>query len=138
MTYATPSDLIARFGEAELIQQTDLEGTGAFDPDTVERALNDATARINGYVSSRYTLPLAAVPDLLVSICCDLARYLLYVDAVPDLVKTRRDDAVAALRDVAAGRVHLDVGAAGDDAAPTTAGLAQVVQAGRKVFRGGL
>lgn len=138
MTYATPSDLIARFGEPELIQQTDLEGTGAYDPDTVGRALEDATSLINGYVSGRYALPLATVPDLLVSLCCDLARYALYVDAVPDLVKTRRDDAVAALREVSAGRLHLDVGAAGDDATPTTAGLAQVVQAGRKVFRGGL
>lgn len=137
MPYALPADLIARFGAAELIQQTDLSGAGEYNADTVARALEDASALIDGYLASRYSLPVAAVPALLVTLCCDLARYALYVDAVPDVVKDRRDQAVASLRDIAAGRVRLDVGAGSAvDAAPS--GLAEVVQPGRKVFGGGL
>jgi len=137
MPYATPTDLITRYGSAELIQQTDLAHTGAYDAATVGRALDDASALIDGYLASRYTLPLGAVPALLVTLCCDLARYALYVDAAPDIVKARRDEAVALLGAIAAGRVRLSVGAQ-DAAASAPSGLAEVVQAGRKVFGGGL
>ena len=137
MPYATQSDLAARFGEAELLQQTDLTGTGAINGQAVADALTDASALIDGYVSARYSLPLAVVPGLLVGVCCDLARYALYIEAVPPIVQQRRDQAIATLRDISLGKLRLDVG--GDTpSVPAPSGLAQVVQAGRKVFGGGL
>ena len=141
MPYATQSDLAARFGEAELLQQTDLTGTGAINGQAVEDATDltrkDASALIDGYVSARYSLPLAVVPGLLVGVCCDLARYALYIEAVPPIVQQRRDQAIATLRDISLGKLRLDVG--GDTpSVPAPSGLAQVVQAGRKVFGGGL
>jgi len=135
MVYATPDDLVARFGAAELLERTDLHGTGEFDAVTVGRALDDSAALIDGYLASRYPLPLAQVPALLVALCCDLARYALCADAAPDLVKDRRNDAIGQLRDIAAGRVRLAVGQP-EAAAP--AGLAAVVRPGRKVFGGGV
>ncbi|MDD2765013.1 MAG: DUF1320 domain-containing protein [Opitutaceae bacterium] len=137
MPYATQSDLAARFGEAELLQQTDLTGTGAINGQAVADALTDASALIDGYVSARYSLPLAVVPGLLVGVCCDLARYALYIEAVPPIVQQRRDQAIATLRDISLGKLRLEVG--GDTpSVPAPSGLAQVVQAGRKVFGGGL
>lgn len=137
MPYATQSDLAARFGEAELIQQTDLTGTGAVNSQAIADALTDASALIDGYVSARYSLPLAVVPGLLVGVCCDLARYALYIEAVPPIVQQRRDQAIATLRDISLGKLRLEVG--GDaPSVPAPSGLAQVVQAGRKVFGGGL
>lgn len=137
MPYATQSDLAARFGEAELLQQTDLTGTDAINGQAVADALTDASALIDGYVSARYSLPLAVVPGLLVGVCCDLARYALYIEAVPPIVQQRRDQAIATLRDISLGKLRLDVG--GDTpSVPAPSGLAQVVQAGRKVFGGGL
>lgn len=136
MPYATQSDLAARFGEAELLQQTDLTGTGAINNQAVADALTDASALIDGYVSARYSLPLAVVPGLLVGVCCDLARYALYIEAVPPIVQQRRDQAISTLRDISLGKLRLDVG--GDTpSVPAPSGLAQVVQAGRKVFGGG-
>lgn len=135
MSYALASDLIARFGEPELIQQTDLTSAGAYNAATVARALDDASALIDGYLAGRYAVPLASVPALLVTLACDLARYALYVDAVPDVVRDRRDQAVATLRDIAAGRVLLDVSVSAGGAG---AGAAIVGRAGRKVFGGGL
>lgn len=137
MPYATPTDLEQRFGAAELIQQTDLTGAGAANADTLARALDDASALIDGYLASRYPLPIATPPALLVTLCCDLARYALYIDAAPEVVEKRRDAAVSTLRDIAAGRVQLDVGQAGAST-PAPSGLAEVVQPGRKVFGGGL
>lgn len=107
--YAKASDLIARFGEDELIQLTDRDGSGGYDPATVGRALSDASAIIDGYVAVRYTLPIGNVPALLAGLCCDLARYALYADAAPEIVKDRRDQALAQLRDISAGRLRLDV-----------------------------
>ena len=60
MPYATPLDLEQRFGAAELIQQTDLSGAGEYNADTVARALEDASALIDGYLASRYPLPIAS------------------------------------------------------------------------------
>ncbi len=137
MSYATLSEMTSRYGEAELIEQTDLTGSGAVNPVTVDRVLADASALIDGYLASRYRLPVVDTPDLLVSLCCDLARYALYVDAAPDVVEARRDQAMTVLRDIAAGRLRLDVGA-GADSVPAPSGLAVVVQPGRKVFDGGL
>ena len=137
MPYATPLDLEQRFGAAELIQQTDLTGAGVANPDTLARALDDASALIDGYLASRYPLPISTPPALLVTLCCDLARYALYIDAAPEVVEKRRDAAVATLRDIAAGRVALDVGQAGAST-PAPSGLAEVVRPGRKVFGGGL
>lgn len=137
MPYATQSDLAARFGEAELLQQTDLTGTGAINDQAVADALTDASALIDGYVSARYSLPLSVVPGLLVGVCCDLARYALYIEAVPPIVQQRRDQAIATLRDISLGKLRLEVG--GDTpSVPAPSGLAVVVQAGRKVFGGGL
>lgn len=137
MPYATQSDLAARFGEAELIQQTDLTGAGAINSQTVADALIDASALIDGYVSARYSIPLPVVPGLLVGVCCDLARYALYIEAVPPIVQQRRDQAIAALRDISLGKLRLDVGG-GAPTVPAPSGLAEVVQPGRKVFSGGL
>lgn len=137
MPYATRSDLEHRYGEAELIQQTDLAGTGVINVQAVSDALTDASAMIDGYVSARYSLPLAVVPGLLVGVCCDLARYALYIEAVPPIVQQRRDQAIATLRDISQGKLRLEVG--GDaPSVPAPSGLAVVVQAGRKVFGGGL
>ena len=137
MPYATLTDMTTRYGESEIIEQTDLTGSGIINPAAVALVLADASALIDGYLASRYSIPLATPPDLLVSLCCDLARYALYVDAAPDVVVSRRDQAIAALRDIAAGRLRLDVGVEADSV-PAPSGLAVVVQPGRKVFGGGL
>jgi phage gp36-like protein len=81
MSYATVTELITRFGEAELIQLTDRDGGGAINQAVVAAALTDADALINGYVSARYTVPLSPVPPVITKIAADIARYTLHRDA---------------------------------------------------------
>lgn len=109
MPYATQSDMTDRYGEQELIEQTDRTNTGLVDATVVARVLSDASAMIDGFMASRYVLPLASVPPLLVGLCCDLARYALYPDAVPTAVADRYKDAIARLKEIAAGTIKLDL-----------------------------
>ena len=108
MPYATLADLISRFGEQELIEQTDRVSGVNVDVAIVARELDYASAVIDGYLAARYALPLPAVPDLLVGLCCDLVRYALYTDAAPDIVRDRYRDAAARLRDISTGAIKLD------------------------------
>ena len=116
MPYATAADLVARFGEEELVQLADPQGTGAWDAGIVNQALADASAEMDAYLAERYAVPVPA-SDLVVRICCDIARYRLWEDRASDEVRRRYEDAVRMLRDIAAGRAALP-GAAASASSP--------------------
>lgn len=75
--YAQVDDFVVRIGERESIELTDREMQGVVDEDLLQVALADSSSQIDGYLGGRYKLPLATVPQNLVRICCDLARYHL-------------------------------------------------------------
>ncbi|PLX49120.1 MAG: DUF1320 domain-containing protein [Desulfobulbaceae bacterium] len=131
--YCTQADMVARYGEEELIQLTDRVSLGVIDTTVLDLALGDAAAEIDGYLAGRYELPLAEVPAALTLIACDIARYRLYDDGATSSVKDRYDQAVLYLRQVAKGDVGL-VQPAG--AVAETAGMAEF-EGGRTVFNGG-
>lgn len=108
MSYATLPDLYARFGETEVNQVADTDGTSTPDPVLVSRALADATAEIEAALVGRYQLPLSPIPTLLTRIACDLAREGLYTDAPPDVVKDRAKTARALLASVASGKLRFE------------------------------
>lgn len=107
MTYATQSDLVDRFGDAELIQRTNRAGGNTIDAVVLGRALADADAEIDGYLAARYQLPIATPPALLVRLAADLARYRLYGDGVPDTVRRQYEDSVSELKRLASGDMQL-------------------------------
>lgn len=119
--YATQQDLVARFGEQELIELTDRADppAGAIDATVVDQALADAEELINSYVGKRYDLPLAAVPGAVKRTAADLARFYLYKDDPLEAVRKSFEDAVKWLKDIAAGRADLDI--AGEEPAPAEA-----------------
>lgn len=107
MPYATLDDLIARFGELELIQLSDAATPGLIDDAVVARALADADAIVDGHLGGRYALPLAAVPPMLVNVACDLARARLYKDVLPEAVESRRAEAMRYLELLGKGAITL-------------------------------
>lgn len=124
MPYCTKQNLIDRFGEQELIQLTDHDMTaGAIVDAVLNRAIDDATAEINGYLTA-YTLPMAVVPANLERFACDMTRYYLYDDAVTDLVKARYDAAVKYLTQIAKGIISIGPDTTGS-IAPTTSNSAE-------------
>lgn len=77
MAYATVYDFVLRVGEFQAMQLTDRDGRGEIDDDVLLLALSDSSSQIDGYLAARYALPLPSVPQNLVRLCCDLARYRL-------------------------------------------------------------
>jgi phage gp36-like protein len=119
--YATQADMEARFGVDELTQLTDRVGAGVPDAAIVARSLADADAEIDGYLATRYALPLATVPSMLARIACDIARYRLWEDRASEEVRRRYEDARRILESIAKGMVSLGLPEA--NAAPALASV---------------
>lgn len=112
--YCTQQDMIVRFGEAELIQLTDNDNVGELNTDVLTRAISDANAEIEGYLSSRYSAPVTPVPTTLVRVACDIARYYLYDDMATEHVSKRYNDSVAFLKGVARGDISIGISVEGE------------------------
>lgn len=134
MGYATKQDLIDRYGEAELVQITDRtnQPQTTVDDDAVGRALDDATGLMDGYFAKVATLPLSVVPAVATDVCSRIARYRLWPEGLTKESKVATDyrDAIAWLKDVAAGTVSLDAGGS----APTPASGGVRLTAATQVF----
>jgi phage gp36-like protein len=141
MAYATLADLLARgVTRRELIERTnrDVDGAQAVNESVLDRALQDASDEIDGYLGG-YDLPFAAPPPRLVRLCCDLAWASLWPDAVIDPQQKpewarRRDAAIEALKGVAAGEIDLGLPAQAPKAAVArTAGNPRIFTRNRMV-----
>jgi phage gp36-like protein len=110
MAYVTINDLIITIDEATLITLTDTAGAGVVDTTVAERAIREADAMVDAYVSKVYSVPLSPVPDLVADIAATIAvanlhRYRSIESAVwSDAWK----NAVTALQKIADGSVALE------------------------------
>ncbi len=133
MAYATLDQMQDAFGTGELVQRTNLDETDAttVNAAVLQRALDDASAEIDGYLG-RYTLPFETVPPLLTTLCKAIARKNLYFDAPgsADKPQWRRnyEDAIMMLKGISAGDIELG----NQTTAPHAAMVA--TQANRRVF----
>ena len=126
MAYATQQDMIDSFGNSEIVELTNLEDPAAvaINPVPLVQALDDSTNLIDGYLASRYTLPLPSpIPAVLVGVCCDIARYRLDKNRAREDVRKRFEDAIAWLKDLARGLVSLGI-ATNDQPATELGGVA--------------
>jgi phage gp36-like protein len=133
MTYAVKQDLVDRFGSEELVQLTDRTNLPAstIDDTVVAKALADADRTIDGYLAATdIALPLAQVPELVQTWACAIARYFLHANAPTETVRKNYEDALRALRDVAAGRIKLQVAGAPAD----TSDDVQISTPGDRIF----
>mgnify|MGYP003138241140 CR=1 FL=1 len=105
--YASVADMVSRFGDIEIAELTDLEHTGEIDTAVAERALKDATAEIDGYLASRYRLPVTDAAPLLSLLCTDIARFRLQKGVSTEQSRQRYEDAVRKLERIADGRINL-------------------------------
>lgn len=92
----TQADLVQRFGERELVNLTDRSAKREIVPDVLQKALNDAEAEVNGYLrAAGFRQPFVPVPYALVVKTCDVCRWYLYENGIPDVVQKRYDNAIA-------------------------------------------
>lgn len=109
--YATKADLEKQLSPKELIQLTDDDEDDVADAGVIEENLATAQAEIDGYLATRYPVPLPEVPKLITRLCVDLTLWRLYArrDLITDARKTQHDDAIALLKRLADGTVTLGV-----------------------------
>lgn len=116
MAYATVEDMIARFGELEVLQLTDRNQEGVIDKTVVKTALDDATAEIDAYLG-RFRRPFEDVPPILVRLCCDIARYRLTAAQgvlITEEIRNRyKIDVLELLKALAKGDIQLGIDDAG-------------------------
>lgn len=112
MPYASQTNLEDRYGADVLLELADRDGDDEVDAPVITRALADADAIADTYIGRRYTLPLASTPAALVTAAAQLAFYYLHRDRPTDEARRDYEDALAWLKDVAAGRAELDVAGA--------------------------
>jgi phage gp36-like protein len=125
MAYATQDDLLQRMTLAQLTQLTDdaTPKAGVPDETKVNGALEEASGRVDSYCRSRYVTPLQQ-SDTVTTITRDVAVYFLFSrrpQQMAETVRQRYEDAMAMLKDVAAGKAVLDQ--------PVTAAAPQSVSA---------
>jgi len=109
MSYASVQDLVERLGEPRLVQLTDLgePPVGLVDEAVAQRALDDASAEIDGYLVGRYALPLAPVPGVLKVHALTLAHLALLGSAASDAEREDGKRVREYLQRVAEGKVLL-------------------------------
>lgn len=117
--YCNKQSLVEQFGQQELIDLTDRNSLGKIVDGVLERAIKDASAEMDGYIGSRYQLPLSHVPEILLSIACDITRYRLYDNAPTDVVTTRYNNQIKFLKSVSKGEVTLGISTEGVQATST-------------------
>lgn len=135
MSYATLANLVAQFGEREVLALTDRSGLGVIDDVVLADALRRASNTIDAYLAARYPLPLSVVPDQLVEICCDLARYKLCGAEVTETeeVRNRYKDALKTLELIRDGKIDIGLSIAGQ--APAESASVRVIGGGRTFDR---
>ena len=133
MSYATVQDLQDRLGTPRLVQLTDLTDppSGAVGLVAAQKALDDATAEIDGYLVGRLALPLASPPAVLTVHCVTLAHYRLLGAAADEVTREAYKAALKYLEGVARGDILL---LPPNQAQPASSGGAVVFVNGQKAF----
>ena len=114
--YIDRQGLEERFGVDEITDLLDddrNDSESAEESATLTAAIADASNLIDGYLGSRYTLPLSFAPDIVISWCADIVRFRLWDEKAPEEVRRRYDDALAQLKLVAQGLIKLPPGSDG-------------------------
>lgn len=107
MAYATADDVIGRYKPL-----TTMIGPGTLDVTTVDIAslyIKDAESIVNGYLASKYSVPLT-VEALVTDLTSDIAIYRLCSDKLPrmpDYMEKRYTNAVSMLEMIRDGKMFL-------------------------------
>jgi phage gp36-like protein len=114
MAYAGVQDMIDRFGQVEMIRLTTPadQDMDTVQTDPVERALEDASALIDGYLRRRYQVPLDLVPAEIRRAACMLARFDLATGdnrEASERAAQDRKDTVSWLTQISKGEVLLSL-----------------------------
>ena len=114
MAYVTNNDIETYLGTQTYVQLTDDAGSGSADVNKVNQARLGAEGEVNGYLATRYAVPVNVtgevdVGEVIRTFVLDLVAYRLHGrrPPVPVDVVRRHDEAITWLGRVASGLVQL-------------------------------
>ncbi|MFW2163054.1 gp436 family protein [Acinetobacter beijerinckii] len=140
MSYVTATAMIQKFGEREIVQLTDNEAPyqDVINYDKLNAAIEEANSEIDGWLQSRYSLPLQVIPPFLVNIACHLARYHACTQVITDNdpIKARYDDACKKLKSISKGEMGLGGSPAGESNPTESSSNNVILVVGRRDFGG--
>lgn len=123
----TQDDLLQRFGENELIRLTDRVAKREMVAQVLQKAVDDAEAEVWGYLRvAGFTAAFHQPPYALVVKTCDVCRWYLYENGIPEVVQKRYDTAIAWLKTVMKNPAMLGFDADGVDAIQATQTMAVI------------
>ena len=137
MTFATPTDLITRYGAQEITLLADRDGDSFIDAGVVESHLADADAEIVSELAGSVAINPADPPRNLIRLACQIARYRLYGSNPPESARKDYEDALRFLRLVRDDKASLDGGTAGPTQVQAPS-LAAASEPGSRIFNRGL
>jgi phage gp36-like protein len=105
--YATAEEFELRMGSNLTIDLTNLDNPSATEINLTKlgSALEDASGEINGYLATRYQIPLSVVPNFIKNYCIDIAIYYLGRQLKDDDASTRYEKVIERLKDIEKGRM---------------------------------
>lgn len=113
MAYVTAQEIVDRYGLDYLQIPSDHNKDRLPDLTPIDRAIEDASAEIDKFMSTRFDVPLTTVDTdaslAWVKRCCaDLAVYFLAAtwDSMSDLIIRRRDECMKQLHEIADGTIN--------------------------------
>lgn len=133
--YLSIIEFVERFGLEEVVRMTDSDGSGRIDRAMLVRALGDAQAQADAYISAVYRVPLSQIPSIVAMTIADLARARLYPRGAPDGIDAASKAAIRFLERVESGKSRLGI-----PEAPTAAPSSNPVMfvPGRRAYPNGL
>jgi len=117
MNYCAIDDLVEQYGGEVITRLTDKinKPAKAIDPIVAQRVIFDASAEIDLYLHSRYTLPLKDVPAIIKRLCCTLAfAYLHPNEDQTHGAHQRAKEARQTLKDIAKGILSIGLSESGN------------------------
>lgn len=120
MPYSTLTDISNAITESSVLQLTDDEGVNEINESRVSAAISFADELINGYLRSRYTLPLGSTPPMIKDLSVNIAVYKLYDRRfpanMPDSIQKKYDGSIKLLESIQKGIISLGVEAVSEPA----------------------
>jgi phage gp36-like protein len=96
------------YGEDYVLTSIDRNADGSLDEDPFDSALEKASSLVDSYLAGRYDVPVAPTPPLLIYKCSTNAGA-----GLTDEKRTRYEDSIKWLKDVAKGDASIGVSETG-------------------------
>lgn len=110
--YCTAQDIVEDLTEKVVAQLSNDSDPNQVNQEIVNKYITDSSQLIDGFLRSRYVLPLSNVHAVIKKVCIDIVKYELYKrrGKVFESIQDLYDDSISTLQKIQKGMITLDEG----------------------------